>query len=612
MRIPVLAAAGGLLLALPSLAEADPGPSAGVVVDPVIVTRLPEAPAETVGVQVIDTRQIELIQAATPRDVLNAVPGLAVERSGAYGGLISVRQRGASSDKTLILLDGVALNDLSQPSGGTDLALIDMADIGRVEVLSGPQGSLWGSDAMGGVIAFTSRPPEGWRAALEAGSAGYARAAVGAGLRQGGFEGGLTAAGWRADGISAADRRDGNTEADGGWAWTLAARGRLQLADTLALSAQVRRVQSRSDTDGYPPPAFVFADTAEVASTSTWFGQIGLEGRGLGLSHRLTYAAWDIDRSNLGGAFPSSFTGRRQTARYVVSRGEPEDGFSAQAGLDWEADRASLSDGSRLSRNTAGLFLVARARPSPRTSLTSSLRYDDPSGFGSALTARLAGVWSPGGGLAISAAWGQGFKTPTLSQMACDFCFPGGPSTGLRAEHAEGEEVGATWRAANGRTELRVTAWRLGVRDQIDFSASFPFRYANLKETRGRGVEASAEQALGDAWRLRAVYAWTDAVNVATGEALLRIPRQAGSLSLSYTEGRLSGIATIRAEGPQADSGGRRPGFVTENLAAAWAVTRRLDLTLRVENLTDARYQEVLGYGEPGLSAFVGVRMRAD
>lgn len=612
MRIRILAAAGGLLLVLPSLAEADPGPSAGGVVDPVIVTRLPEAPAETVGVQVIDARQIELIQAATPRDVLNTVPGLAVERSGAYGGLISVRQRGAASDKTLILLDGVALNDPSQPSGGTDLALIDMADIGRVEVLSGPQGSLWGSDAIGGVIAFTSRPPEGWRAALEAGSAGYARAAIGAGLRRGRFEGGLTAAGWRADGISAADRRDGNTEADAGWAWTLAARGRLQLADTLALSAQVRRVQSRSDTDGYPPPAFVFADTAEVARNTTWFGHIGLEGRGLGLSHRLTYAAWDIDRSNLGGAFPARFTGRRQTARYVVSRGEPEDRFSAQAGLDWEADRASLSDGSRLSRHTAGLFLVARARPSTQTSLTGSLRYDDPSGFGSALTARLAGVWSPGGGLAISAAWGQGFKTPTLSQMACDFCFPGGPSTGLRAEHAEGEEIGAAWRAANGRTELRVTAWRLGVRDQIDFSASFPFRYANLKETRGEGVEASAEQALGDAWRLRAVYAWTDAVNVATGEALLRIPRQAGSLSLSYTEGRLSGIATIRAEGPQADSGGRRPGFVTANLAAAWSVTRRLDLTLRVENLTDARYQEVLGYGEPGLSAYVGVRMRGD
>ena len=614
MRMPVLltvAIGGGLALTGPSLARADTPPADATQVAPVVVTRLPEPLAETVGVQVIGEAEIRLRQANSPREALNTVPGLAVERSGAFGGLIAVRQRGAATDKSLILLDGVPLNDPSQPSGSTDLALIDMNDVVLVEVLSGPQGSLWGSDAIGGVIAFTTRPPQGWRAALEGGSYGYVRASAGAGVRSDRYDGGISAAGWRADGISAADRRNGNIEADGGWSWSAAAQGRYSLTDRLALFGQVRRLQARSDTDGYPPPAFTFADTAEVARNATWFGQAGAEARALGLGHRLTWAVWDIDRSNLGGDFPATFTGRRQIARYVVTRGAPDDRFSAQAGLDYQTDRASVSDGTRLSIASTGLFAVARLRPTPALSLTASVRRDDPSDFSPAVTGRLAGVWSPREDLAFTAAWGQGFKTPTISQLACDFCFPGGPSAGLRPEHAEGAEAGLRWRPGRLPLRLQVTAWRLRVRDQIDFSASFPFRYANLKETRSRGVEAAAEQWFG-LWRLRETYAWTEAVNVATGEALLRVPRHAGSVTLGYEGRRLSGLATVRAEGPQADAGGRRPGFIVANVSAAWAVTRDLDLTARIENLTNARYQEVLGYGEPGLSAYVGVRLRGN
>ena len=459
------------------------------------------------------------------------------------------------------------------------------------------------------MIAFSSRVPHGWRASLEGGSFGYARATVGAGLQNERFEGGVIAAGWRADGISAADQRDGNGESDGGWSYTLAARGRLILADRVSVFGQVRRLETRSDTDGYPPPNYTFADTLETARNTIWFGQAGLDAQVFGVAHQATYAVYDIDRANLGGDFPSAFTARRQIGRYTASYGAPGDRFGLQGGLEYEDDRATLSDGTGLNIANASAFLVARINPTGALSLTGSVRYDDPSNFAGVVTGRLAGVWRVGGGFSLTSAWGQGFKTPTISQLACDYCFPGGRSTGLRPEHAKGYELGLRWSGMGGRTSAQLTAFHLDVTDQIDFASSFPFRYANLKQTRSDGIEASLEQQLSETWQLRAAYTHTVARNLDTGAALLRVPRDSGSISLSYLGRDVSAIATVRAQGPQADAGGQRPGFVVVNLAGQYQISRQIALTARVENLTNTHYQEVLGYGEPGISAFIGVRL---
>ena len=300
MRPILLFTAGGL-----ALLAAPPVLAQPTDVGPVTVTRATTLPADAVGATVVTEQDILLRQAASPREVLNTIPGLSVERTGAFGGLLTVRQRGASTDKTLVLLNGVPLNDPSQPSGSTDVNLIDMADVTRIEVLSGPQGSLWGSSAIGGVIAFTARPLDGWRAALEGGAFGYARGAASIGVVTDRFQAGLSAAGWRADGISQADERDGNPEADGAWSYTVGGQGRFAVTPNLGVFGQLRYLQTRADTDGYPPPNFTFADTAEWAENRTWFGQAGLDANTLGFGHRLTYGYYDVDRANLGGDFPS-------------------------------------------------------------------------------------------------------------------------------------------------------------------------------------------------------------------------------------------------------------------------------------------------------------------
>ena len=157
-RSLLLSATALSVVAFVSPAFAQPADQLSEVV--VTATRLPAIAAETPGARVIDAETIQQRGAVFATDILADVPDLSVYRAG-LGGVASIRIRGASQDKSLVLVDGVPVNDPSQPAGGFDFSGFQLSDISRVEVLSGPQSSLWGSDAIGGVIAFTTQELNG-------------------------------------------------------------------------------------------------------------------------------------------------------------------------------------------------------------------------------------------------------------------------------------------------------------------------------------------------------------------------------------------------------------------------------------------------------------------
>lgn len=585
-------------------------------VEEIIVTaaRLPLPVDDVPGARVIDAAEIEARGAVVAADILADVPGLSLYRNGAFGGVTSVRMRGASADKTLVLVDGVALNDPSQPSGGFDFAGFDLADIERVEILSGPQGSLWGSDAIGGVIAFTTREPDGFRADLEAGSLNSARVSASAGVARDAWAVGLSVASFDTDGVSKADARDGNSERDGFRNRAVGASGRAAVTPWLVLDARFRFSDSHADLDGYPAPAFVLADTDEVSTTRNRSGflRARLEGP-WGFEHELLWGASDIDRRVSGGAFPSHYVGERRQLRWQASHPSVTDGLGLAFGVEREETKGDLSTGAAAARGATSGFAVARAAVTPRLDLSGSLRLDDPDDYDAEATGRLAASWRPGGGWRLAAAWGQGFKTPTISQTVCDFCFSAAPFPVLRPERAEGFDAEAGWRSADGRFDLRLGGWRLEIEDQIvyDFDpVTFESVYRNLARTRSDGVELEGRAGLGAGFELRAAYAWTDARDVQTGARLLLTPEHAGFAALDWAQGPWRAGVRVRAEGEQADVGGLRDGFFTADLNGAWAVTEQVELTVRVGNLFDERYQEALGYGEPGRTGWLGVRLR--
>jgi len=601
-----------LALAAGTAAAQPPTPVAEVVVT---AGRLPQPLAASPGARVIGERDIERLQATVATDVLRLVPGLSVSRNGAFGGISSVRQRGAASDKTLVLIDGVPVNDPASPSGGLDFSILDLADVSRIEVLSGPQGSLWGSDAIGGVIAFTTRELDGWRADAEAGSFGVFRGSAAAGLSTDDYAYGVSASAFDADGISKADAADGNPEADGFRNLTLGANGRLRLSDRVALDGRLRYNAAETQIDGFPAPTFRLADTDERSESDSLTGFVRARVSDVaGFDHAISLSGLRSDRATLGGDFPSSLSARRAVWRWQADRARPRDRWALTIGAEREDTEADLSDGARQDLGATAVFAVARVRASGRLTLTGSVRHDDPDRYDGQATARLAAAYDLGSGVTVSASFGQGFKTPTISQTACDFCFPAGPATNLRPETAEGFDARLAWRSsADGRFDAAATAWRLEVEDQIDFvfdPADFTFRYRNIDRTRATGLELEGSARLAGGFEARAAYGYTDAEDRTTGERLLRIPEHQGSATLFWSGDRADAALTVRAESDQADAGGERDGFAVVDVAGSWGVTDRVRLTARVENLFDARYQEALGYGEPGLSAYVGVRLR--
>ena len=503
------------------------------------------------------------------------------------------------------------VNDPADPSGAFDFGSLQLAGVERVELLSGPQGSLWGSDAIGGVIALHSRELDGWALEAETGSFGTARGAVTAGRRAGRYAVGGALAGFRTDGISKADEADGATETDAFETVTASAHGRLDLTAALRLDGRVRYTWAEVEIDGFAPPDFRLGDTADRNKSRAWSGYGRLTADGpMGLTHKLSLGLSELARSDVSD-FPARFTADRAVWRWTAERGATEDPWALVAGLERQEISADLDRRAEADLSTSAAFAVGRARLGPLTA-TASLRHDDPDAFAAKTTGRLSLAAELGAGFVATASAGQGFKTPTLSQLVCDFCFPAGPALDLVPETAEGYDLRLGWRSADGAWSAALTGFRLSVKDQIAYVAG---RYVNIARTRSAGLEAEAAGRLSEQLSLRLAYAHIDAIDVSTGASLLRVPDHAGSASLFWNGDRLSGAFTVRGESSQADtdvdgfSRVRRKGFLVADAAGAWKLTDRVSLTARLENLTDTRHQEAFGYGEPGRSLFIGVRV---
>jgi len=601
-----------LAVCLPLSAHARTPDDPADPLDDVVVTatRLPAIVQDTPGARVIDRDAIERRGAAFAADILADVPGLSVVRSGAFGGVAQVRLRGAGPGKTLVLVDGVPVNDPAEVNGAFDFGGLGLGDVERIEVLSGPQSSLWGSDAIGGVIAFTTRETDGLDLDLEAGSFDTRRGRLAVGFAETDRALGAWISQVESEGISAADIRDGASERDGLETTTVGTKGRFALSSAIALDGAVRWSDAEVDLDGYPAPAFVLTDTPDSQTSEQWSGFGRLRLSALGLDHQFSLSALDLTRETVSD-FPTLFDASRQVWRWQADGATR--GVDFVIGAEREETEGRLSTGLTGELGTTSAFATARIQPAARLGVTGALRHDATDDFGSKTTGRLSAAFDAGAGVTLSAAWGTGFKAPSISQAVCDFCFSTQPFPTLRPETAEGYEAAVGWRSADGRLEGRATVYRLKVEDQITYvfdPATFESVYVNVAETATDGLELEGRARLGGGFDLTAAYGWTDARDETSGARLLRVPEHAGSATLGWSGERLSAALTVRAESDQDDVGGVREAFVVAHLNGAYALTENVTLTARIENLTDETYQQVFGYGEPGRSAYLGLRLR--
>lgn len=361
----------------------------------------------------------------------------------ALGGVASVSIRGAGSGNTVILADGVQLNDPSSPGNGYDFAGLDPYNIARIEVLRGPQSVLYGSDAIGGVInVITKTGGDGFGGNIFGEFGSYNSFRGGANMFGGTQNLGINVAvsGISTDGISAADENDGNIETDAYKAFTLSSKVTFRPTDIFNGEIITRYSDNRSEFDNFGP---VDGDMVAYFDEFMIAGRASLDLLDDRFANTISVEYSTIDRRNEANGV-ESFTaeGTRVNIDYLGVY-TPVSGWTITAGAQREETKAVTIDPDSFSINSL-LGEVAFTQVKGLV-LTGGLRFDDHETFGSKLTARVTGSYTiEETGTRIIANWSEGFKAPSIFQLTyiCGFCGLTEPTAGLQPEEAESIEIG--------------------------------------------------------------------------------------------------------------------------------------------------------------------------
>ncbi|WP_109808623.1 TonB-dependent receptor plug domain-containing protein [Sphingosinithalassobacter portus] len=567
------------------------------------------------SVTVLDRDTIDTRQSVSLSDLLATTPGVSVTRNGGPGGLTAVRIRGAEDTQTLVLIDGVRVNDPSSPGGAYDFGNLLTGPVERVEVLRGPNSVAWGSSAIGGVVnVVTESPTEGIHARANA-EYGYAdQVSANATLMGGGdaVQGALTGSYFRTDGISQAAS---GTEADGYRQYGASGRIKARLSTNLRAELRGYWADSKLDLDGFPAPTYAFADTSEYSTAQELYGYAGLFGDFGPTSHRLSFSIADINRDNYDPTIAAAplylYRGRSEHYAYQGQIGAP----MARLVIGADQDNQRFYDGSTVSRaNITSVYGEAIVTPLQGLAVTAGVRNDDHSQFGSHVTWGVNAVYALPTGTRVHASYGEGFKAPTLYQLYAPYY---GTAT-LVPETADSWEVGARQQLVDGRLMLGATWFDRTTKNQIDFDTA-TYTYANIARTRAKGVEVELAFRPSDNLTLTGNYTYTDTENRSpgyVGNQLARRPRDVASVSADWTSPfglKLGGTVTMVGDSFN-DAGNftRLDGYALAGIRAEMPVTDRIAIYGRVDNLTDAQYEVVSGYGTYGRAAYAGVRLRLD
>jgi vitamin B12 transporter len=593
----------------------------------VTAARAPEPVVDSAAsVTIIDHQRIERLGEPLVPALLRLVPSTSVANSGPAGSLAEVRIRGAEAYHTLLFIDGIRAND---PAAGNAprFELLNADLVSRIEVVRGPQSALWGSEAIGGVIAVDGDPGDvsSFSAATEAGSFGFRRATASASAAPGSAK--LAAAfGWqRASGIDIF----GGGDRDGYRNFSGRARASWAVSPALEIGASGFALTGRNAFDGSDP--FTFAPTQDLASTNTL-----VAGRVWARAGTPT-SPWSghLSASLLGSKKDNFFAGEpiNQTSggRTTVSA-QVEHRFST-GGVDHQLIGAVDHENETFkARDTVFGGFTAQDRTRQHQSLTVewrakagpivgdvALRHDRFNRFKDATSLRVSGLANLGKGLSVTASYGEGIAQPTFFDLYGFFpgSFVGNPA--LKPESSRGLEASLRYRSHHAHASLSIYRQRL--KDEIVDVFAFPLSTTINRDSKSRrsGVEAEVGWQPGETLRLTATYAYLNASQPSGISQVreVRRPRHSGSVALDGARRRLNYGASIAYTGSRSDENFDAFPSQMVHLHSYWlggarlayAVTNRIELFARAANAFDAHYQDVFGYRTEGRSLYAGIRL---
>jgi vitamin B12 transporter len=638
-------------------ASADTPQNLEVVVDPVVVseTRTERRLSQSTGsVHVITRDELEKRHFPYLREVLRDVPGLAVVQTGSRGGTTSLFTRGGESDFTMVMVDGVKMND---PGGGFEFANLTTDNVERIEIVKGPQSALYGSDAIGGVINIITRKGTGpLRVTGEV--MGGAGRGIGSSMVTHQQRLGVSGASERLDfsgewsridhgGTFGLNNRFKNNVFSGSFGFK--ATEKLQLRSTLRYTDS----EFQFPTDfvfgqGYLPvdpnqgnerTLFSFANSATYRLTDWW-------DHSLQWSHLESrfkfFDLQDTIPTDAFGTFNANGTNRRDMVDYHTNFRVNDGlfrGTTATAGVEWQQERFSQSGGfgtalenTNLSRGNMGYYAQVQGVLWDRFFLTPGVRVEDNEFFGTFVNPKVSGAYvHKETGTKIRGSFGRGIRAPAFTELVG---FPGFgiPSNfALRPEKATSWEIGLEQDLLDKRLSGSVTWFHNDFTDLIALSTGLN---TNIQGADTEGLESSLR------WRatneltfsVSHTYLKTEVTEVGAGQSfdglftpgarLLRRPEHSGNVRVDYQANTWGVNFTALGVGDRVDRDFAAAGSPrVRNKAywradlAAWYLLGRFEgsewrAKLRIENMTNTRYQEAFGFPNPGIFAMAGVEVR--
>ena len=586
-----------------------------------------EADRTAASVTLIDATRIERIGSPLVPDLLRLLPSVSVAASGPAGSQTQVRIRGAEANHTLLFVEGIRAND---PAAGNEprFELLNADLASRIEVVRGPQSALWGSEAIGGVVAVSGSPPGsgGTQAFVEGGSfdswRGAARTEAGDAER--GFSIGL--AGQRSDGI---DSFSSEGEKDGYSILGLRTAGRYRVAPSFLVGASGFALTGKSEFDGFLQTfPFSHADTLDETRNKLAAGRFFAELGNREASYAIASGSLlgSSNRNELDGEFVNKTQATRRTVS--VEGGHRFGKHQLIAAVEseretFEARDTAFGGFTNQDRSRSHHSLTAEWRASGLGPIDAGLaiRHDIFSRFEDATSFRASVRTALGGGWSVAASYGEGIAQPTFFDLYGFFpgSFVGNPD--LKPESSRGGEI--SLRYASDRLGGSLTYFRQRLKDEIAtvFLPDFTSTAINADgKSKRQGIELEGYYRHSDALRLTVNYAWLDASEPEVGGGQLKEPRRpkhSGSVAVDGTQGRLIYGVAVAYTGRRTDTDFdvfpaelvRFDPYWLASARIAYRLTDELEAHVRVANAFDEDYQDVVGYRTEGRSIHAGLRV---
>lgn len=579
----------------------------------------------TAGTTVYTRADIERLQVKTFPDLLRGTTGIDMTQQGGDGKTTSIFMRGTNSDHVLVLVDGIKMGSVTL--GTSSFEFIPIDQIERVEIIRGPQSSLYGSEAIGGVIQIFTRKgahSDSPKFTVDAGGGNYSTLKA-SGTVNGNWQNSwynFGASHYNTEGFNACQRNGAcfTNEPDPDGYYNTAVNGRIghRFDNNAEIEGSFMRSSGRTEFDGFLQNKTKFINQVAALTGSMYF----LDNWKSTL--RLGQSLDQNDNFSPNGAFFSRFDSTRWNATWL-NEITLNDDHKAVLGTDYRLDEIDTSDNyQNNSRYDVGVFGELHSRVFDDHFINASLRWDHNEAFGDYVTGNIGWRYNSPIGISPFANFGNAFKSPSFNSLyfprlnspfqGTNFIYQGNPN--LNPEESTTVEVGLIGNHSGFNWEARAFHTNIDqlITDKttlINPVTSFT-QPENIKKAQIDGLELEfSKQWFG--WNHKLNMTWLDPRDRETNARLLRRYQKSLSYDLSRSFGQFDVGAYLLAQGNRHDidfSNGSTVavgGFVTLDLRAAYHIDKNWTINAKLNNLLDKQYQTINTYNTADRNFFVSI-----